>query len=202
MQRFAIGFRDHTGWAAAVLLERDAPVPKVRASRRLSLCPDELPREVYHAGSALDADAGKALVSAVADTARDMACVQVRGLLGEFGVAPGDALGAIPVGSGRIPDSFAAITRVHAMMHAAEGHLFREALAEACIDAGLAVHRYPNKQLPDLAAGTIAMVPGGLAEALTAMGEGFGPPWTRDQKDAVVVAWLALAARDGRLSAG
>jgi hypothetical protein len=191
--RAAIGFRDHTGWAAAVLLEAETPRPRVLASRRLSLCPPDLPNEVYHAAGALDAGAGKALVAAVADTAREMALEQVRLMLVEFGAVAGLTLAGVPAGTGRIPGSIAAITRVHAMMHAAEGHLYREALADACASLQLAVHRYPAKQLADLAATGLAPT-GGLAPALAEMGDGFGPPWTRDQKDAVVCAWLALAS--------
>jgi hypothetical protein len=172
-------------------LEVTVPRPRVLASRRLVLCPPDLPNEVYHAAGALDADAGRALVAAVADTAREMALEQVRLMLAEFGAASGQTVAGVPAGTGRIPGSLTAITRVHAMMHAAEGHLYREALADACDVLGLAVRRYPSKQLADLA--TTSLVPmGGLAQALIEMGEGFGPPWTRDQKDAVACAWLAL----------
>jgi hypothetical protein len=194
MHRYALGFRDHTGWAAAVLLERGEPQPPVRVSRRIDLCPPDLPNEVYHAAASLDRDAGKALVAAVRDTVRDMARAQVSGLLSEFGVDAVDAVAAVPVSTSRIPESVAAVTRAHAMMHAAEGHLYREALAQACSDEGLEVHRYPNRQLQELASGALH-APEGLASRLSAMGEGFGPPWTRDQKDAVLVAWLALASR-------
>lgn len=193
MARYAIGFRDHTGWAAAVLLERGEPRPAVRASRRFDLCPSDLPNEVYHAAASLDRDAGKVLVAAVSDAVRDMAREQVTGLLEEFSVEPLGAVAGVPVSTSRIPESLTAVTRVHAMMHAAEGHLYREAIAEACAEAGIRVRRYPNKQLAELAAIQIS-VQGGLATGLTEMGEGFGPPWTRDQKDAVTVAWLALQA--------
>jgi hypothetical protein len=191
VRQYAIGFRDHTGWAAAVLVEAGTTRPRVLASRRLQLCPPELPNEVYHAAGALDGDAGKALVAAVADTVRDMATEQLREILAEFGAVAADVVAGVPAGTGRIPGSLAAITRAHAMMHAAEGHLYREALADACASLDLVVYRYPSKQLGDIAATRLAP-PGGLGQALTEMGAGFGPPWTRDQKDAVVCAWLAL----------
>ena len=43
------GFAIHTGWAAAVLVGGDAREPVVVDRRRVTLCPEALPRQVYHA---------------------------------------------------------------------------------------------------------------------------------------------------------
>jgi hypothetical protein len=86
----------------------------------------------------------------------------------------------------------------HALIHAAEGELFREVLREASRRCGLGVLEVKERDLEDLAAQALQ---GGAAEwrrRLAEWGKALGPPWTQDQKRAALGAWLALAARTDR----
>lgn len=49
----AWGCKPHSGWAIAVLVGGTAVTPVVLDRRRVQLCPDDLPRQVYHAAEAM-----------------------------------------------------------------------------------------------------------------------------------------------------
>jgi hypothetical protein len=53
----------------------------------------------------------------------------------------------VPLGTGRIPDSVEAILASHSLLHAAEGEMFREALAEAAARCELRVLRLTRKDI-------------------------------------------------------
>jgi hypothetical protein len=84
-------------------------------------------------------------------------------------------------------------------MHAAEGELYREALAEACAEAGLSVTRAPRKELTGLAAAASGSTLREFEARLTAAGKALGPPWQADHRLATAAAWLGLASRRGTL---
>ena len=79
----------------------------------------------------------------------------------------------------------------HAMLHAAEGELYRDALADAADALGLPVTLVPPRDTPRLGRRVLGCDEEDLRARLTELGRPFGPPWTRDHKDAVVAA-LAL----------
>jgi hypothetical protein len=54
------------------------------------------------------------------------------------------------------------------------------------------VHRFPRTGLVSLAADDVQTSTRELAQAIDVLGKPLGPPWTRDQKDATLCAWLAL----------
>lgn len=188
-----LGFRDHTGWAAAVLLGGDPLAPVVIARVRITLSPPDLPGEVHHAAAQLDPESAAALVRAVTDAAADAAAAAVESILSEHCPGSSSARAGVPIGSRAVPMPSAATRRAHSLMHAAEGHLYREALAEGCARAGLTVRRFPRAGLTSLAAEATGLSIGQLTALVNGLGSRLGPPWARDQKDAALCAWLALA---------
>ena len=64
----------------------------------------------------------------------------------------------------------------HPLLHAGEGALSREAIAEAATGLDLPVTRFVKRELWDGAAE--------LRASIGALGKALGPPWTADQKDA------------------
>jgi hypothetical protein len=97
--------------------------------------------------------------------------------------------------SGLPPADLRATLRSHALIHAAEGHFFREALLEACRHQQLSVSTVRERDLYARAAQQLAISPEGLRCKAADLGRSLGPPWTQDQKCAALVAWLALAER-------
>jgi hypothetical protein len=72
------------------------------------------------------------------------------------------------------------------LLHAAEGELYEQAVAEGTERAGLAL---TTLTLKSLAANTA------LDTALVAAGRSLGPPWQKDHRLAAAVALAALAGR-------
>ena len=80
-----------------------------------------------------------------------------------------------------------------ALVHTAEGQLFREAIVEASEAAGVPVTRFVQHELFEEAAEHVGTSDASLRAQLTGLGRALGPPWQRDQKEAAAAAWLALA---------
>lgn len=190
MARLAVGFREHAGWAVAVVLEDASPLPRVVDRLRLALCPGDLPREVHHAAAQLDPDSARALVTAVAEASADATRSAIEDLVARNGRNLGRA--GVPISDSPVAASSTATRKAHTMMHAAEGQLHREGLAEGCARAGLRVHRFSRRGLTSLASDALGRTTAELSAAIDSMGKVLGPPWARDQKDAALCAWLAL----------
>jgi len=92
-----------------------------------------------------------------------------------------------------LPSDIFEILVSHPLVHAAEGQLFRGALAGAAELCGLPVTRFVWQDLYEQAAARIGTSDESLRAQLTGLGRALGPPWQRDQKEAAAAAWLALA---------
>jgi len=193
MKRVGLGFREHTGWAAMVALGGGVSAPVVVARSRYELCDDELPRAVYHAARQLDLENAEKLVRSVEESARTATEWQLRRTLAELGAAGYRVVGTAVAAPRPVPDDLAEILGSHALVHTAEGHLFREAITEASESLGLPVVRFAPQELFEEAAGHIGTSDASLKAQLTGLGRALGPPWQRDQKEAAAAAWLALA---------
>jgi hypothetical protein len=194
MKRAGLGFREHTGWAAMVAVGGTADAPVVLARSRWELCDEELPRAVYHASRDLDLAAAEQLVRKVELSARRAAERLLRQAVEELETGGFDVVGAgIAVSPRRLPSELAEVLASHPLVHAAEGQLFREALA-AVADAGaVPVTRFVQQDLYEQAADQIGTTDESLRAQLTGLGRALGPPWQQDQKEAAAAAWLALA---------
>ena len=93
----------------------------------------------------------------------------------------------------RKPGSLASILASHAAIHAADGNHFRNALAAAAEQDGLAVHRIQSRALEGEAAAGLRQPIQKLRDAVAALSHQVGSPWGADQKQAALLAWLILA---------
>lgn len=100
----------------------------------------------------------------------------------------------ITTASGRPLPDLRGILASHALIHAAEGEFYRDALARAAETAELKVSRIKEKEAAIWAASRLAMSEGVLREKLAVLGKKLGPPWSVDEKLATLAAWLVLAA--------
>ena len=182
-----IGFRDHSGWAVVVTVNGR---PAVLDRRRVRLCGPELPRQVYHAAVGLDLDLARELVAEVERSAVAAAGYELAGLVAELTAHGHRVRGvAVAVGTTRVPQELATILGSHPLLHAAEGELYREALADAAEAAGLPVVRFVGRNVLVDAAAALERP---IADTLAELGRGLGPPWAKDQKEAAAAALLAL----------
>lgn len=201
MMHAALGFRAHTGWAAAVALAGPAASPRVLERRRLDLAesPDVESAQVFHIAAELSRAAAEKLIERArtvalrkARSGLEAACAELRGA-GHQVVALG-----VVLGNGRVPGELEAILRSHPLIHTAEGDLYRGALVDAGAALGLRVMGVASKELYDLAAPVLGLDAGQLRRQLGELGREVGKPWAQDQKESALVAWLALAAAPAR----
>jgi hypothetical protein len=196
MPDVGVGLRDHAGWAVAVAVSAE---PTVVDRRTIQLCDSRLPRQAYHAAAGLPADRARQLIAEVERSASEAAKTALTQLLQDL-QAQGHQLRAVGVciGTSRIPAELDAILASHALLHAAEGELYREALADAADAAGLPVVRFTNRSLLAEAAAVLDRSPADVGDTINRLGKGLGPPWARDQKEAATAAWYALSSVAGR----
>jgi hypothetical protein len=84
----------------------------------------------------------------------------------------------------------------HALIHAADGDHFRNALFVAAEQCRLRVCRIPAKGLEDHAVKCLRAPINRILETVKNLGVGKGPPWGADQKSAALLAWTLLALRN------
>lgn len=188
----AWGFKPHSGWAVAVLVSGSAAGPIVLDRRRVQLCPDELPRQVYHAAEGLPSARAARLVAQV-DAAVEATTAAVLAELVEVAQVHGELVAIAVVGEPRaMPDLEDALAN-HMMLHTAEGELYRGALDDGAAALGLPVVPASPKRTVDDAAVALGTSLDALAARLAGLRAELGAPWQADHKDATAAALVALS---------
>ncbi len=192
----ALGFRAHSGWAAAVALGGSLRSPKVIDRRRITLVDPDSPDGVqpYHAARTMSLPKAEEFIAVVIVATDHSALLAVR-VFAEAISGQGYSVAScgIVVASGRALPSLESTLRSHAMVHTAEGELYRSAIAKAARDLNLQCVRVPERDLYRFAAKQFHIPEPKLRVRITEMGRSQGAPWSADEKCATLVAWLALA---------
>ncbi|HEY1561519.1 MAG TPA: hypothetical protein VGF71_11590 [Caulobacteraceae bacterium] len=187
-----LGFRPHTYWTPVVALTGDREEPNMLVRKRLVFAAGA-ERGVYHQAAEADADAAETLIAGVRTVVQANARAGVTRVVDSLtreGHRPWIAV--VPTGGRRIPAKVAEIIRSHTMQHAAEGEFYRDVVAAACAELGLEVRRPVESDVVALACDHLGWDRAALNGRLKAMGSGLGPPWSEDQRLAVLAAWLHL----------
>jgi hypothetical protein len=193
----AIGFRVHSGWAAivAVCVEKGAPV--VLARQRVHLV-DTFTyefRQPYHTAEKMLLGQAREFIARMQAEARRLAYRAIRELASrthEQGVKLTRC--GLLLASGRPLPALEKILASHALIHTADGELFREALLHASARWGLRDFTIKEKELLDGAGQALRAKPKELMGRVTELGRDFGAPWSQDEKFATLAAWLASNA--------
>src|SRR5262245_56412316 len=141
MARVALGIKPHTGWAIVVAVDDTGGI---LARRRMTMVDDDELRFAWHSSQRLERSPKSALAHErkVAKLAKAAADDELAGVVREAG---GTVEVAAIVGEPRDLPSAARILASHALLHGAEGELFRSVLADAAQDLGLDVaHVHPK----------------------------------------------------------
>ena len=201
MKRAAVGFRVHSGWAAmvAVCLENGAPV--ILARQRIHLV-DTFTyefRQPYHTAEKMLLEQAREFISRMQAEARrhaQRAIQELEARTREQGVKLTRC--GLLLASGRPLPVLDKILASHALIHMADGELFREAIVHAGGRFGLAMSTVKEKELLDRAAQAFRIKPAALLQRVTDLGRPLGAPWSQDEKFATLAAWLALASKSAR----
>jgi hypothetical protein len=156
--------------------------PLILDRRRVELSDGSLPVQPYHAA----ADSGLAraetakLITEVEELAASCAAAALAEIAAAVGAGPSEVAGVAVVAKDRLlPEDLARILRSHALLHAAEGDLYEQALIEGAARAGLPVQRVTTTSAP-------------INPSLDAAGRALGPPWQKDHKMAAAAALSVL----------
>ena len=101
--------------------------------------------------------------------------------------------------SGRPLPSLPDILASHALIHTADGELFREALLDASARCGLLSKTAKERELLNEASRVLRLTPSILTRRIADLGRPLGAPWSQDEKLASLIAWLALASKPSQL---
>jgi hypothetical protein len=151
--------------------------PTLISRTRVQMCPSTVPADAYHAAAAERDDLKKAekLISRVV-------AASVKGARAAIRSAGEDLVAVALVNEPRELPSLSRILGSHALIHSAEGDMYREVVAEAGEAEGLPVFHFSASDL-----GT-----GGRQDLLRGFGETVGTPWRREHKEAALAALMAL----------
>jgi hypothetical protein len=197
MNRAAIGFRVHSGWAAmvAVSLEKGAPVVLQRRKLLLVKTFSYTFRQPYHTAEGMPRGDAREFVRGVEKESQELALIGVRALQKELELADYKICGcALLLASGRKLPEFEKILASHALIHTADGELFRESIRHACGRAKFSLNAMKERDLIAATSKRLNKRPGFLHRHVTTLGKSLGPPWTQDEKQATLAAWLVLAS--------
>lgn len=186
----------HSGWAAVVAVSGKPPSGEVLARVRLEMTEPgiEGAAQPYHAVEGRPLADARRHVERCVRSSRALARSGLDEMVAElegrgYGVVGLGVLGA----SGRALPDLAGILASHALIHAAEGELFRNVIKEAAEARSLRVSRIREKDMDaalEAAFGTRGVEALHWVNGLRKM---LGPPWTQDQKLAALAGWLVLA---------
>src|SRR3989441_9572571 len=158
----AIGFRVHSGWAAVVAVCLDKGAPVVLARQRVHLVETFTYgfRQPYHTAEKMLLGQAREFIARMQVEARRLAYRAVRELESrtqEQGVKLTRC--GLLLASGRALPELDKILASHALIHTADGELFREGILHAIARCGLEDFRVKEKELLDRAGRTLRIKP-------------------------------------------
>lgn len=195
MKRAALGFRVHSGWTALVAVSLEDGRPRVLLRERphlVEIFTYEF-RQPYHTAEKRPAAEARSFVSRMHVEARGLAyrVIQTAQTNLEQQGYELKCCGLL-LASGRPLPELSLILASHALIHTADGELFREALVHAAGRCGVEMFTAKESELLETAACTLHVESGELGPRLVDLGRSLGSPWSQDEKFAALIAWLAL----------
>jgi hypothetical protein len=194
----ALGFRAHSGWAAAVAVSGSPTAPVVVDRRRLEIADPDDPdaKQPYHAAEPLDFPAAQRLIRGCTETSQRLARDAVGAMIADLRASGHVVFGCgLLQASGRPLPDLAGILASHALIHTAEGQMFRDVLVAAGRHHRLPVIEIRERELMARCTANLRLSSEQVTRTLAEIGRTLGPPWRQDEKFATLAAMLALAAR-------
>ena len=195
MKQAALGFRAHSGWTALVALfvERNEPQVLMRERPKLVQKFTYEFRQPYHTAENMPVGKAQEFVSHVESIATQLAEAAIRSIQTDLQKRGYEvACFALPLASARPLPSLEKILLSHALVHTADGELFRRALIRAGERCHLAAFRLVERDLVTAGCSALNTSKDDLLRRLAAVGKPVGAPWSQDEKFATLAAWLAL----------
>ena len=195
MRKAALGFRVHSGWTSLVAISLEGNLPVVLARQRPHLVEtfSYTFRQPYHSAAKMPIEDAQKFVHKVREEARELAVRAIRAA--ETDVRQQGcqlASCALLLASGRPLPELEKILASHAMIHTADGELFREAMLHASKRCKLKITTIRERELQVRASSDLHMRANAVAQRVADLGKTVGPPWSQNEKFAALAAWIAL----------
>jgi hypothetical protein len=198
MSEAALGVRSHSGWATLVAIAGSAAAPVLVGRQRIELTGGGHPKQPYHEAEPLKLKDAEALIRLCNEASRGLAVRAFRGTIGSLRRDGHEVVGCgLLLASGRVLPALAEVLASHALIHAAEGEMFREALRHASRTCGLPLTEVKERELWERCSVVLRAPLPALKRRLADWGRSVGPPWRQDEKYAALMGWMALAAGKG-----
>jgi hypothetical protein len=191
--KVALGFKAHSGWAALIVLGKERDELIVVDRRRVELVEGDWAKQPYHAAEELERTEAHDLVKRGIEAAHRIALSEMKAAIKRERERKNDVAGcSVVVGSPMPAWTTDQIFAVHFRMHKAEGALFQNALVRAAEKCKLNTMPVFEKELMAQASTQLGTPSGLLVKKIAALGKPIGAPWGKDQKDAALIALIAL----------
>src|SRR5260370_13298371 len=164
MPQISLGFRVHSGWAIMIAFADNTVIER----RRIELAADDMPVQPYHAAEPLPFAEAERLIRRSEESSRRLAIQALK----PFAHA---RAASVLSNSGRPLPDLQSILRSHALIHAAEGELYREALRHAAQQFGIRLINAKEKEI-------FAQLPPKVHRHIEEYGKIFGPPSPRHEE--------------------
>jgi hypothetical protein len=200
MKKAAVGFRVHSGWAAMVVVSLEKGLPVLLSRKRLQLVEvfSYKFRQPYHTAERMRREDSGKFISDVRSEAEELACYGLNAAQAEL-QARGYRMdrAALLLASGRTLPELEKILQSHALIHTADGELFRQALRDASGRCALRLTGMKERELLEGFSKALSTTAARLLKRATALGKPFGAPWSQDEKFAMLAAWRLLQRSRG-----
>ena len=200
MKKAAIGFRVHSGWTALVAVSFEEGVPTVLSRQRLQLVEtfSFKFRQPFHTAEKMRFKDASKFISGVRTAAEHIAYRSLHAIqldLKKLGYQL-DRVAVLLASGKRLPE-LEKILRSHALIHTADGELFREVLRRASTRCGLQITCIKERALLEQCTEAFSLKVPELLRRVTELGRSFGSPWSQDEKFATLAAWLVVGPAGG-----
>ncbi|HEX4997291.1 MAG TPA: hypothetical protein VFY29_03645 [Terriglobia bacterium] len=188
------GISDHIGWAELVTLSLRDREPVILDRRRAELITPGLPSAPYHhEGLTLPFKEAERILRKTRASVEDRCRGALDTLKSSFRV---DAVVIQASPYDELPESLELVLASRPLTYAADGMLYREELASQAAAIGLAVHRFPRKSDPIVAASqALGCSTTQVAATLAGFGKSVGAPWRKEHQHVAAAALCVLAGR-------
>ena len=195
VKKAAVGFRVHSGWTAFVAVSLEKGVPTVLSRQRLQLVErfSFKFRQPFHTAEKMRLKDASKFISGVRTAAEHIAYHSLRAVrvdLKRLGYQLDRV--ALLLASGKPLPELQKILESHALIHTADGELFREVLRSASNRCGLQITCTKERGLLEQCTEAFSLNAPELLRRATELGRPLGSPWSQDEKFATLAAWLIL----------
>ena len=189
----AIGVADHIGWAEIVTVRRTQGAFEILSRRHVVLVDAGLASAPYHhEGLKLPIAKVAPLVAKTAASTAARCREELEWQIKHYR-AEGVAIQASPYAA--LPETLAEVLESYSLTCAADGMMYREAIADAAVALGLKVDRYPRKSdRLAAAAEALGMKKTEVGILVRAFGSQIGTPWRKEHQEAAASALALLGS--------